>query len=329
MSVALCATSHSPLIGLNDPAPDIRIEVERVLDQAREFAREFNPDLVVIFAPDHYNGFFYDMMPPFCIGAAATSVGDYGLPTGELSVDKAAANEISAAVLEAGVDVAVSEDMQVDHGFVQPLLFLFETLQSVPVVPIFINCVAAPLGPASRSRALGAAVGSALKKMDRRVLVVGSGGLSHDPPVPRMEDAPPEVVQRLLLRGRNPSAEQRATREDKTVRAARQYASGATDFRELNPEWDREVLRALAEGDFARIDEQTNDWFVREGGHSSHEIRTWIAAYAALAAQGPYSMRSSYYRPIKEWFAGFATTTAQTDPTSSVTAALSTEGAVR
>ena len=61
--------------------------VETALGSARAFARAFDPELVIIFGPDHYNGFFYDMMPPFCIGAAATSVGDYGLPPGPLPVD--------------------------------------------------------------------------------------------------------------------------------------------------------------------------------------------------------------------------------------------------
>jgi 2,3-dihydroxyphenylpropionate 1,2-dioxygenase len=43
---------------------------------------------------------------------------------------------------------------------------------------------------------------------------------------------------------------------------------------------------------------------------SAPEVRTWIAAYAALAAHGPYQVVSTYYRAIPEWFAGFATTTA-------------------
>jgi len=58
------------------------------------------------------------------------------------------------------------------------------------------------------------------------------------------------------------------------------------------------------------VDSQPNDWFVEQGGHSAHEVRTWLAAYAALAAQGPYDVLSTYYRAIPEWFAGFATTTA-------------------
>ena len=48
----------------------------------------------------------------------------------------------------------------------------------------------------------------------------------------------------------------------------------------------------------------------RIAGNSSHEVRTWIAAYAALGATGPYSVHYSYYRPIRELIAGFGLTTA-------------------
>ncbi len=309
MPVALCTTSHSPLIGLHDPEPPVRAEVDEVLGRARAFVQDFAPDLVVLFAPDHYNGFLYDVMPSFCIGAAATSVGDYGLPPGPLTVDAGAAHAIAAHVLQSGVDVAVSEDMLVDHGFVQPLTFLFPAPTAVPIVPIFINCVADPLGPAVRARRLGTAVGEAVRDLGRRVLVVGSGGLSHDPPVPRLSEAPPEVAERLT-HGRNPTREQRAVRERGTIAAAGEFAQGRGPFRALNPDWDALVLRSLAAGDFGAVDEQPNEWFIAEGGHSAPEVRTWIAAYAALAAQGPYEVRSTYYRAIPEWFAGFATTTA-------------------
>ena len=309
MPVALCTTSHSPLVGLHDPEPPIRAEVEAALGRARAFAAEFEPDLVVVFAPDHFNGFLYDLMPPFCIGAAATSVGDYGLPAGPLDVDREAAHAIADGVLRAGIDVAVSEDMRVDHGLVQPLTFLFPAFDTIPVVPVFINCVAYPLGPAVRARLLGAAVGNAVRATGRRVLIVGSGGLSHDPPVPRLSEATPEVAERLT-HGRNLSGEQRARHQSRTIAAAREFAQGRGPFRSLNPEWDALVLRSLAAGDFAAVDERPNDWFVEQGGHSAHEVRTWIAAYAALAAQGPYDVLSSYYRAIPEWFAGFATTTA-------------------
>lgn len=313
MAIALVATSHSPLIGRNDPAPEVRAEVDSVLGAARDFVAGFDPELVVVYAPDHYNGFLYDMMPAFCVGAAATAVGDYGLPAGPLDVDRDMAYALARGALDAGVDLAVSEAMQVDHGFVQPLTFLFDSLTSVPVVPVFINCVAEPLGPARRARHLGSAIGRTLAGVDRRVLVIGSGGLSHDPPVPRLQGAPPEMAQRLV-HGRNPTAEQRAQREGRTLAAAVEFAGGATGLRPLNPQWDELVLRSLADGDLAAVDERSNDWFVAEGGHSAHEVRTWIAAFATLAATGPYTVRSSFYRPIPEWIAGFATVTAVPQP---------------
>ena len=51
----------------------------------------------------------------------------------------------------------------------------------------------------------------------------------------------------------------------------------------------------------------------RIAGNSSHEVRTWIAAYAALGAAGTYSVRYSYYRPIRELIAGFGLTTVTLD----------------
>ncbi|GAA0570631.1 3-carboxyethylcatechol 2,3-dioxygenase [Actinomadura livida] len=310
MPLALCATSHSPLLGRNDPPAEVRREVEAALARAGGFARDFDPELVVVFGPDHYNGFLYEVMPPFCVGAAATSVGDYGLPAGPLPVDRDAAHRLAREALASGVDVAVSEDMRVDHGFVQTLLFLFGSVEELPpVVPVFVNCVAEPLGPAVRARLLGEAAGRAFGGPERRVLVVGSGGLSHDPPVPRLAEAPPEVAERLTRR-REVGPGERAEREARTAAAAAAFAAGSTDYRELNPEFDALVLDALASGDLAAIDSRPNEWFVREGGHSAHEVRTWIAAYAALSTQGAYEVVESYYRPVKEWFAGFAVTTA-------------------
>ena len=48
-------------------------------------------------------------------------------------------------------------------------------------------------------------------------------------------------------------------------------------------------------------------------GHSAHEVRTWIAGYAALGAVGDYTVQFSYYRPIKEYIAGFGITTVTLD----------------
>jgi 2,3-dihydroxyphenylpropionate 1,2-dioxygenase len=46
-------------------------------------------------------------------------------------------------------------------------------------------------------------------------------------------------------------------------------------------------------------------------GKSTHEVKTWVAAFAALSAFGPYQTEGRYYRPIPEWIAGFGALGAQ------------------
>jgi 2,3-dihydroxyphenylpropionate 1,2-dioxygenase len=307
---AVVTMSHSPLMGFSEPALDTRRRVDAAFDRARGFIADFSPDLVVLFGPDHYNGVFYDMMPPFCIGAAAESIGDYDTSAGPLSVDRDTALTFVRAALDAELDVTVSERMYVDHGFAQPLEMLLGGIDRVPVVPVFINCVAQPLGPARRARLLGQAIGTAAATLDRRVLFIGSGGLSHDPPVPTLEGAAPEVAAQLISEGRRLTPEQRAAREKRVIQAGRDYAAGVATMQPLNPEWDRNLLEVLAAGDLEQIDTWSTEWFTEQAGHSSHETRTSIAAYAALAATGPYRVTTSFYEPIPDWIAGFAVTTA-------------------
>ena len=145
MHAYLHCLSHSPLVGYVDPAQEVLDEVNGVIASARERIAAFSPELVVLFAPDHYNGFFYDVMPPFCLGVGATAIGDFGSAAGELPVPVELAEACAHAVMKSGIDLAVSYCMQVDHGFAQPLEFLLGGLDKVPVLPVFINGVATPL----------------------------------------------------------------------------------------------------------------------------------------------------------------------------------------
>lgn len=310
MTAALVGLSHSPLIGKNDPSPAVLARIDDAVGQARAFVRDFEPELVVLYAPDHYNGFFYREMPPFCLATEAHAVGDFGSQAGPLSVDTDAAQSLARGVLDRGVDLTVSARMTVDHGFVQPLETLFGGIDRVPVVPIFVNGVAAPFGPLSRIRALGTAVGEAAATLDRRVLFLASGGLSHDPPVPTLDGAPPRVAD-ALIDGHAPTPEQRAKGEERVIQAGRLYAAGSTTMIPINPTWDNLVLDTFQNGTLDHIDSWSVDWMGAEGGGSAHEVRTWIAAYASLAAFGRYTMATRFYEPVPEWIAGFSVTTAR------------------
>jgi 2,3-dihydroxyphenylpropionate 1,2-dioxygenase len=310
MTAAVVGLSHSPLIGKNDPEPDVLDRVRAAVQTAREFVSEFAPDLVVLYAPDHYNGFFYKEMPPFCLGTEAHSVGDFGSAPGALSVDTEAAKALAQGVLNRGVDLTISARMTVDHGFAQPLQTLFGGIDRVPVVPIFVNGVATPLCPMNRIRALGTAVGQAAAELDRRVLFVASGGLSHDPPVPVLDGAPPRIAD-ALIEGHPPTPEQRSRGEGRVVQAGRDYAAGSTTMIPINPAWDNQLLDILASGEVDLFDSWTVEAMAADGGGSAHEVRTWVAAFAALAASGDYHMNYRFYEPIPAWIAGFAVATAQ------------------
>jgi 2,3-dihydroxyphenylpropionate 1,2-dioxygenase len=301
--------SHSPLLDLPGPSQELLDDIEAAITAARDFVTAFDPELVVIFSPDHYNGFFYRLMPPFCIGTAAQGVGDYGTHAGPLNVPAGTANDCAAAVWEAGVDLAVSTSMDVDHGTVQPLQKLFGDATARPVLPVFINSVATPLGPLKRSRLLGAAVGGFLATLDKRVLVIGSGGLSHDPPVPTLATAPPAALERIV-HGAPMSAEARLARQSAVIDAAQHFAKGDSPFQPLNPAWDQTFLQILDEGWLTDLDGWSNPFITREGGNSGHEIRTWVAAFAALAAKGEYRTEHRFYRAAPDLIAGFAIRTA-------------------
>lgn len=311
MPMALVGLSHSPLIDTNPPAAEVVAAVDAAIGEARAFIADFAPELVVLYAPDHYNGFFYKTMPPFCLATAAEAVGDFGSAAGPLSVDEAAAKHLAEGVLARGIDLTVSAHMVVDHGFAQPLEVLFGGIDAVPVVPVYVNGVATPLGPVSRVRALGEAIGQSAAELDRRVLFVASGGLSHDPPVPVLEGAPPPVAH-ALIEGVPPTAEQRARGERRVLQGALDYVAGTSSMRPLNPAWDNLVLDTFESQRLHDVDTWTNEWFESEGGGSAHEVRTWIAAYASLVTAGPYEMTGRFYRDIPEWIAGFAVTTART-----------------
>ena len=301
--------SHSPLLNLPGPSQDLLDDIDGALTQARQFVEDFDPEIVVIFAPDHYNGFFYKLMPPFCIGTEAQGVGDYGTHKGRLDVPEAIAVGCAKAVLAAGVDIAISANMEVDHGTVQPLEKLFGSATARPVIPIFINSVATPLGPLHRFRTLGTAVGSHLATLGKRVLLVGSGGLSHDPPVPTLATATPQVVERIV-NGRPMTPEQRSARQTAVMDAAKSFAAGESDLQPLNPEFDRQFLEIVDSGHLDDLDKWSNSFIANAGGNSAHEIRTWVAAFAALAAAGPYRTDVRYYKPAPELIAGFAVRTA-------------------
>jgi 2,3-dihydroxyphenylpropionate 1,2-dioxygenase len=311
MTVLLECLSHTPLVGHVDPTQDVLDEVSAVVAAARARIAAFDPELVILFSPDHYNGFFYDVMPSFCIGTGAHAIGDFGTLAGPLDVPQALAEACATQVLAAGVDAAVSYDMQLDHGAAQPLEFFFGGLDKCPVIPVFINSVAVPLPSFQRARLLGQAIGQWARTLNKRVLLLGSGGLSHQPPVPELATANAHMADRLKGSGYHLPADEREARTQRVILAAQHFVQDQNSLHPLNPEWDQQFLDLLSAGDLAALDATSNTDLSALAGKSTHEVKTWVAAFAALQAFGPYQASDRYYREIPEWIAGFGALSAR------------------
>ena len=311
MSAYLHCLSHTPLVGYVDPALEVLTEVNEVIAGARARIAAFDPELVFLFAPDHYNGFFYDVMPCFCIGVEATAIGDFRSAAGPISVPREAAEACVSAVLEAGVDAATSYRMQVDHGFAQPLELLLGGLDAKPVIPVFINSVALPLPSFQRARLLGEAVGRFALSTGKRVLFLGSGGLSHQPPVPELAHVDARMADRLMGSGRNLPPDERQVRQQRAVSAAQRFVLDPGSLHPLNPEWDNQFMDLLEQHRLPDLDDIRGDELSAVAGKSAHEVKTWVAAFAALSVFGNYQTHERYYRPIPEWIAGFGSLSAR------------------
>ena len=107
--------------------------------------------------------------------------------------------------------------------------------------------------------------------------------------------------------------EAREARQQRVIDTARDFAAGTSDHPGTGTRMGPELLRILASGDLTPIDAWSPEEMTRIAGNSSHEVRTWIAGYAALGAVGAYTVQYSYYRPIKELIAGFGLTTVTLD----------------
>ena len=293
MSVALVCASHSPLMYCHARAPACHAATEQLFAERARAVREFEPELVFVLGPDHYNGFFLELMPPFCAGLACSAVGDIGGFAGPLNVPADDALACVGSVRQAGVDLAVSYQMTVDHGFSQTMVRILGALDAYPTIPIFVNGIAPPYVPFKRSRLLGKALGRFAAGLEKRVLFLASGGMSHNPLryYPSYGTGGDEVSGYQLAGGHGTgltSAQWLARLEVMHREGARMLIDGTRTRADLklNPEVDLEFLATMSSGELQRFDALDPAWMVEHAGIGSLELHTWVAAAAAHQAAG-------------------------------------------
>ena len=155
--------------------------------RARQWVAEVKPDAVVIFYNDHGLNFFLDKLPTFAIGAAPEyrhADEGWGIPIQRpFRGDPDLSWQLIEGVVGDEFDITMCQEMLVDHAFTVPMALLFpgDADWPVRVVPVAINTVQHPLPSPSRCFRLGQSIGRAIESYDQdaRVLVLGTGGLSH------------------------------------------------------------------------------------------------------------------------------------------------------
>jgi 2,3-dihydroxyphenylpropionate 1,2-dioxygenase len=249
------------------------------LASAAEDVRRFDPDVVIVFGGDHRRAFRH-VVPTFGVALSASIIAEGGHPAGDLKVPSPLARKLCEHLLTRGFDIGVCRDIGLDHAFAQPIRDLVGELDAKPVIPVPVNCATAPLPTGRRVAEFGAAIGRFLDGVDRRVLVIGTGGLSHSPPSLEVD-----------------------TYDLSDQERARLIADGMADARtKIRPEWDAEVLQAMSTWDVDALIRLV-DTAHAHAGAGANEIRTWVAAGAA---GGGRPILPLVYEPVPEWITGMA-----------------------
>jgi len=152
-----------------------------------QWLQKVKPDIAVVIYNDHGLNFFLDKLPTFAVGAAAEyrhADEGWGLPVvAPFKGDEDLSWQIINTLVEKEFDITTCQEMLVDHAFTIPMNLLWPGGGTPPVraVPICINTVQFPIPSARRSFKLGEAIGSAIEAWDSdaKVLIMGTGGLSH------------------------------------------------------------------------------------------------------------------------------------------------------
>ncbi|HXP93285.1 MAG TPA: hypothetical protein VN905_07420 [Candidatus Binatia bacterium] len=286
--VGAYACSHAGLfISRGDRAPKgQRDSVYGAFAEMGRQIRELAPDALVLIATDHGRIYPFSQVPQFTIGVSesAAGIGDSELPKFTVPVHQRFAQAILDGAIAESVDLAFSESMQIDHSFITPLMLAFGD-DFIPIVPIAQNCNVPPLPTLHRSYEVGSKLGSAIEGgPPGRVVVVGTGGLSHWVGT---------VEQQQFMR-----------RPAGTRLAMGKPALTLDDVGPINIDFDRAFLQTICKGATRTF---LNEWnsvrLYEEAGNGAQEIRNWLLV-AGLVADRPAEILA--YEPVREWLTGTA-----------------------
>lgn len=189
--IAGVGTSHVPAVGVamdNGMTQDpIWAPYFDKVEPAREWMAETKPDVCIIVYNDHASAFSLELIPTFVVGTAPSFMpadegfGRRQVPT--VQGDPDLAWHLAESLILDEFDMTIANKMDVDHGLTVPLSVMYNQPEQWPckVIPLCVNVVQYPPPTGNRCFNLGRAIRRAVETYpgDERVVIFGTGGLSH------------------------------------------------------------------------------------------------------------------------------------------------------
>lgn len=155
--------------------------------RAREWMAEVDPDVAIVVYNDHATAFSLEVVPTFAIGLADEfPPADEGFgprPVPVVPGHPELAWHLAESLILDEFDLTLVNEMPVDHGLTVPLSILYGQPEAWPcrVVPLCVNVVQYPPPTGNRCFQLGQAIRRAVESYDsdERVVILGTGGMSH------------------------------------------------------------------------------------------------------------------------------------------------------
>jgi protocatechuate 4,5-dioxygenase, beta chain len=157
------------------------------VEPARAWMAEARPDVCIVVYNDHASAFSLEVIPTFALGLAdefPPADEGYGpRPVPVVQGHPELAWHLAESLIIDEFDLTLVNEMPVDHGLTVPLSVMFGQPAAWPsrVVPLCVNVVQYPPPTGHRCYRLGQAIRRAVDAFegDERVVVLGTGGMSH------------------------------------------------------------------------------------------------------------------------------------------------------
>ncbi len=186
------ASSHSPTIGFaldkkkqDDP---VWAPIFTAYKPIQDWLKAKQPDVLFLIANDHVTSFFFDHYSHFALGIgdefriADEGGGPRDLPP--IQGHPALAEHIAKGLVADEFDLSYFQDKGLDHGTFSPLSMMWpHNGKEWPgkMIPLQCGVLQFPIPSAARCYKLGQALRRAIESYpeDLKVVIVGTGGLSH------------------------------------------------------------------------------------------------------------------------------------------------------